>query len=148
MALSPVNTVDLFTKVTKSVVINGFDFISALEHTLKQCLTLERHTNVVHIHPSGITKYIWAHRDYQPWGKRLPLQCWECRILNPWVSTFVKAWEGYKLECKNPSCGMIGSRRVSQCGALDVKKPEGGVLLSTGRESKGSASGWLKLCTN
>jgi hypothetical protein len=64
MALSPVNTVDLFTKVTKSVVINGFDFISALEHTLKQCLTLGRHTNVVHIHPFVVLRQLWLHSGF------------------------------------------------------------------------------------
>lgn len=146
--LSPVNTVDLFTKVTKSVIINGFKFIPALEHTLRQCLTLGRHTNIIHIYPQGVTRYIWAHRDYQPWGLRLPLQCQQCGILNPWVSTFLRAIDGYRLECKNPNCGIVGGRRVNQPSVLQVEKPKGGELLSTGRESKGSASGWLKLCSN
>ena len=46
--LSTVNTVDLLMKVTKSVVIYRFEFSQALEHSLKQCTTLGRHTYLHH----------------------------------------------------------------------------------------------------
>ena len=136
---------DLFTKVTKSVIINGYSFTSALEHTLRQCLTLGRHTNIIHLHSQGVTRYIWAHRDYQPWGQQLPLQCPHCGILDPWASTFVKGSNGYRFECKNSHCSMVDGRMSRETYAFKVDKPEGGMLLSTGRESGGAASGWLKL---
>lgn len=42
-----------------------------------------------------ITQYLWAHRDYQPWGQTLLLQCPQCRVINPWISAFVKHIQGY-----------------------------------------------------
>lgn len=137
-----VNTVDILTKVTRSVVVHSYNFTSALEHTLKQCLTLGKHTNVLHFHSDSVTYYLWAHRDYQPWGKRLPLQCPQCGILDPWVSTMVKEINGYNLRCKNPQCGKDGNPY-----AFQVSRPADSTIIQTGRESGGVASGWLKLTT-
>ena len=145
--LSTVNTVDILTKVTKSVVLHSYQFTSALEHTLKQCLTLGKHTNLLHFHSDSVTYYLWAHRDYQPWGKRLPLQCPQCGILNPWASTFMKDVDGYKLECKNSNCGKVDGRRVKDRFVLQVLRPANSIIIPTGRESGGAASGWLKLTT-
>lgn len=137
---------DLLPKVTKSIIIHGFNFAPALEHALKQCLTLGRHTNIIHLTPHCVTRYLWAHRDYQPWGRKLPLQCPQCGILNPWVSTFVRVIDGYRFECKNPSCGVVDGRMVKEREQFQVGRPQDSILLSTGRESGGAASGWLKLC--
>ncbi len=140
MSLSTVNTVDILTKVTKSVVIHSYSFTPALEHTLKQCLTLGKHTNLLHFHSDTVTYYLWAHRDYQPWGKKLPLQCPNCGILNPWASITVK--DGYQLNCKNPKCGEGDSKTRF---AFQVLQPVDSIIIPTGRESGGAASGWLKL---
>jgi hypothetical protein len=143
--LSAVNTTDLLTKVTKSVIINGFDFSPALEHALKHSPTLGRHTNVLHFSSDAVTHYIWAHKDYQPWGKTSPLQCPQCGILDPWKLTFVKQIDGYRLECKNPGCGVVDGRRVGKMWAFIVHRPQGCKLLPAGKQSNGGGSGWLKL---
>lgn len=145
MGLSTVNTVDILTKVTKSVIIHSYSFPTALEHTLKQCLTLGKHTNILHFHSDGVTYYLWAHRDYQPWGKRLPLQCPQCGILNPWALTTIKGSNGYKVECKNVKCGEVDGRTVKDHFAFQVLRPDDSTLIPTGRESGGAASGWLRL---
>ncbi len=142
MSLSTVNTVDILTKVTKSVVIHSYSFTPALEHTLKQCLTLGKHTNLLHFHSDSVTYYLWAHRDYQPWGKKLPLQCPNCGILNPWASTTMK--DGYNFNCKNLKCGEGDSKAVSRF-AFQVLRPVDSIMIPTGRESGGAASRWLKL---
>ncbi|KAG8215296.1 hypothetical protein J3R82DRAFT_8885 [Butyriboletus roseoflavus] len=124
--LSTMNTMDLLMKVTKSVIIHSFEFSQALEHFLKQCMTLGRHTSIIHF-VKHIIKYSWAHWDYQLWGQTLPLQCPQCGILDPWASVLVKQIQGYRLECKNQDCGKAD------------------VILSAGREHGGCASRWLKL---
>jgi len=134
-----VNTVDLLTKVTKSVVIHGFDFTEALEHTLKQCSMLGKHSGIIHFTPHCITRYIWAHKDYQPWGQRLPLQCSQCGILNPWTIAYLKEQQCYGVECKNLSCGVIGGRTLYECHSFTVAHPDGSTLLSVGKDY-----GWLK----
>lgn len=143
--LSTVNTVDLLTKVTKSVVIHGFGFTEALEHSLKQCSTLGRHTGIIHFAHHTITKYLWAHRDYQPWGQTLPLQCPQCGVLDPWVSVFVKHTQGYRLECNNKDCGKVDGRMLKEPYAFQVMCPADAIILRVGREHGGCASGWMKL---
>jgi hypothetical protein len=109
--LSTINTADLLSKVTQSVVIHGFNFTKALKHALKESIRLGRHTNILHFTPDCITKYSWAHKDYQPWGYRLPLQCPQCGILQPWVSAYLKDSDGkttgYGIECKNVDCSRL-----------------------------------------
>jgi len=137
-----VNTVDLLTKVTKSVVIHGFNFTEALEHTLKQCPALGKHSGLIHLTPGCVTRYIWAHREYQPWGTRLPLQCPQCGVLNSWSLAYLKSG-GYKVECKNEDCGKIGGKRERERHSLQVLRPEGSILLNVGKEG-----GWLKTLAN
>jgi hypothetical protein len=136
--LTTSNTVELLTKVTKSVVIHGFKFTEALEHALKQCLILGKHTAVIHITPQYVTKYLWAHKKYQPWGVKLSLQCSQCGILNPWLLAFVGDTQAYGVECKNPCCGR-DSNPQKQPKFFTVLRPEGSILLSCNKEA-----GWLK----
>ena len=71
------NIIDLLSKVTQSVVIHTFNFTEALEQMLKENFKLGKSTNVLHFTftPDCVTKYMWAHKEYQPWGHKLPLQC-------------------------------------------------------------------------
>ena len=147
LGLSPVDTVDVLTKVTKATIIHGYTFTKALEHSLKQCVSLGRQTNVLHFHSEGVTYYIWAHRDYQLWGKKLPLQCPQCGILNPWMTTTVRGIDGYQLACINNWCGRLEEGIIKERYGFQVLRPVGGNLIPAGRESGGSASGWLKLTT-
>ena len=137
--LSTLNTVDLLPKITQSVVIHGFNFTEALEKALKENFKLGRHTNVFHFTPDCVTKYLWAHKDYQPWGHKLPLQCSQCGIFKPWVSCFLKDSQGYGLECRNVECGRLkGKERES----FQAPKPDAPFL------TMGKNAGWLKLTIN
>jgi len=140
--LSTVNTADLLTKVTKSVVINGFDFSESLKFGLENSGILGRHTNVVHFTPQEVTRYIWAHKKYQPWGKPAPVQCPQCGILQAWNSVYMSSPKGYRLECRNPKCGRAAGRERM---AFQVLFPNGAEFFKTGLESGGGISGWLKL---
>ena len=136
--LSPVLALDLLTNVTKSVVIHGFGFTEALEHTLKQCLTLGKHTSIVHFKPHCVMQYVWAHKDYQPWGHTLPLQCPQCGILNPWTLVYMAG--GYDVKCKNEACRDMSSGIHGGRYSFRVDRPEDSVLVQAGKDS-----GWLRV---
>lgn len=134
--LSTVNTVGLLTHVTKSMVIHGFAFTPALENALKECLTLGKHTGIIHFTPRSATKYLRAHKEMQPWGHKLPLQCPQCCRLNAWTLVFLEI--GYQIECKHQDCGEIGGRRVARPFSFPAPRPQDFELLGTG------TSKWLK----
>jgi hypothetical protein len=126
--LSTVNLVDLLSKVTQSVVIHGFDFTHALEHALKESFKLGRHTNVYHFSSSSVVKYVWAHKEYQPWGHKLLPQCPQCGVLNPWACVYSEVTKGYVVECKYPFCGRnVGKERQS----YHIKRPDVPVISVT-----------------
>jgi len=71
--------------VVESVVIDD-QFVSSF---LQPSYILARHSSVVHIrrNPQGATissKYVWGHREMQPWGQPLPAQCPECKSFRSW----------------------------------------------------------------
>ena len=145
--LTAINTIDLLTKVTKSVVIHGFEFVKALEHTLKQCFVMGRHTGLVHITPDSATKYAWAHKDRQPWGTPSPLQCPSCGILNCWTSVYENAGDdlkSYTMECMNKKCSYQGSRRVGDPFSFHAVLPEGSTTLGKPKDD----GVWLKIPAN
>lgn len=102
-------------KLTKSVVIHGFQFRDALKHSIKLCPLLGKHTGVVHITRPVVEKYMWGHKVIQPWGERLPLQCPKCGVLDPWQkpvfnkSNVNSPLPSYGVECKNPDCGKLAN---------------------------------------
>jgi hypothetical protein len=136
--LSTVNTVDLLTKVTKSVVIHGFDFPAALEHALRLCPGLGKHSGLYHFTPHCTMRYVWAHKEYQPWGKRLPVQCPQCGVLNTWSSASIGGG-GYKFACTNDGCGIIDGRRQKQRHSITVNRPEDSHLLNVSKDAA-----WLR----
>lgn len=123
-------------KLTKEVVIHGFQFSTALRHLLGQSMTLGKHTNVLHFSPETVTKYLWTQKSYQPWGKRLALQCPRCGILNPWLTVFVQdgARKGYRVECANTRCGGDSGRY-----SFNIWRPANAPFVSVGE------GGWLVL---
>lgn len=135
--LTTINTVDLLSKITQSVVIHGFNFTEALQHTLRETFRLGRHTNVLHITPESVTRYLWAHKEYQPWGHKLPLQCPQCGILQPWRIAYLPNNGGYGVACKNVDCGKLNRRERF---TVQVLRPEGSVFYNLGNNG-----GWLKL---
>ncbi|KAN0086259.1 hypothetical protein V8E55_007393 [Tylopilus felleus] len=105
--LSPVKTVKLLMNVTKSVVLHDFEFVNTLEQALKNATLLGKHSGIIHV-ASRVTKYVWSHKDYQPWGTALPLQCPQCGLLDSWDSIFVRGGLGaYRFECKGDQCGWV-----------------------------------------
>ncbi|KIM50695.1 hypothetical protein SCLCIDRAFT_144838, partial [Scleroderma citrinum Foug A] len=73
--------------LTRLVVIYEFQFTEAIEKVLTESPLLDMHTGVVHLawresadgaDPLKGCKYIWMHRDCQPWGQTLPIQCPKC----------------------------------------------------------------------
>ena len=104
--LSTVNTALLLANLTKSLVVEGFEFTTALEHGLKENSMLRKHSGVIHLAPNNITRYVWAHKEYQPWGEKIPAQCPQCGLLNPWeIASLGKG--DYGIECKNKDCGAV-----------------------------------------
>jgi hypothetical protein len=137
--LTALNTVGLLADVTKSTVIHGFDFTAALEHALKQSHTLGKHSNIIHLTPHSITQYLWAHKDYQPWGRKLAVQCPQCGILNPWISIYLPAEQAYSFECRNEGCGKIKGRMVKERHSFMVPRPDNSAMFQLGKDC-----GWLK----
>ncbi|KAF8122330.1 hypothetical protein EV363DRAFT_1405026 [Boletus edulis] len=66
--------------LTESVVIRGHSFDDAVPIALANSNELKRHSGVYTLLLStdrklvNTTKYLWAHRDYRPWGKDVPIQ--------------------------------------------------------------------------
>lgn len=133
--LSPVKTVDLLMNVTKSVVLHNFTFVDALEHSLKNATDLGKHSAIIHI--SGkVNKYVWSHKDYQPWGTALPLQCPQCGFLDSWISIYVPGpLVSYRFECSNKMCGWVEGKKVADCRGIVASHPADALLLN---------SGWLR----
>lgn len=134
-------------RVTKSVVIHGFDFTHALEHVLKESAHLGMHTGVVHFSLGDqgdanvleVVKYVWAHRDYQPWGVELPMQCPQCGAVQKWASVQTRDG-GYMYECVYPRCGYDGNARRAWPHTMTVERPKGATLL----KSNGGQGGWMR----
>ncbi len=139
LPITTLGGMNLVKDITKDIVIHGFSFDSALKESLRvHCDTLGKQTNVVHISDSSARKYVWAHRNIQPWGRRLPTQCPRCGVLNPWkIPVYIPQDESYRIRCHNDGCG------AGQQGGFqdEIKRPEGVELIKGGG---GGLSGWLK----
>jgi hypothetical protein len=135
---STVNTAFLLANLTKSLVIEGFEFTSALEHSLKENTMLRKHSAVIHLAPDQVMRYVWAHKEYQPWGRKIPAQCPQCGSLNPWE--MASQGKGvYGVECKNTDCGVVRGRNSGRPHTFQAICPAGGELLTT----SGNGS-WMK----
>ncbi|KAG6377670.1 hypothetical protein JVT61DRAFT_14436 [Boletus reticuloceps] len=133
--LSPVKTIDLLMQVTKSVVLHDFKFTEALEHALRNASALGKHSAIIHI-ASKVTKYVWSHKDYQPWGTMLPLQCPQCGVLSSWCSVYMPGGlGGYRFQCKGKTCGWVQDKKAIEPHQIEVPRPPEAVLLD---------DGWLK----
>ncbi len=113
---------------------------------LRECITLGKYMNIIHLSPSKVTQYLWAHKAYQLWGKMIPVRCPQCRTLNPWILVFLKD-NGYQFNCKNDACGIGGQRSVEHY-LFVVMRPPNSELLSVSKEHGETASSWLKITSN
>lgn len=116
----------------ESLHTEGQDLQSAMPHALSNSNKLGRHSGVYTFLQLGgqllTTKYIWAHRDYRPWGKVLPVQCPECGTPQRWKRNFVAGTHEptyYKFSCRYKDCGRDPvTGLVSQRGQIIARKPE------------------------
>jgi hypothetical protein len=86
-SLIPALLSSFFLDLAQKVVVESFPIDGSFVTTfLQPSIVLARHTSVVHL-KKGIdkgSKYVWAHRDMQPWGTPLPAQCPNCKTFRPW----------------------------------------------------------------
>lgn len=65
--------------LTEQVVLQGHPCADAVPIALGKSNNLNRHSGIYVLLPSldrkfiNTTRYLWAHRDYRPWGKDLPV---------------------------------------------------------------------------
>jgi hypothetical protein len=141
--LSSIVAADFIMNLTKSVVINGFQFESALEKVLKVSSPLGNHTSVLHI-ANTVIKYTWAHRHIRPYGQHIPVQCEVCGAL----SSFSGAWStlvmGYVFQCANRECGVTGGMRIRPAYSFIICRPANVELLLVGAQSE-SLESWMKI---
>lgn len=135
--------------LSESMIIDGQDLDSAMPHALANSSKLGRHSGVYtfcRVDDRLVTKrYVWAHRDFRPWGKALPIQCPVCGTPQRWKRKYVQddSASAYTFYCRYKDCGrdpVTGS--VSHRGQIVVRKPEGIQAISLG---KNKCSGWLSV---
>ncbi|KAM6489444.1 hypothetical protein JOM56_015077 [Amanita muscaria] len=139
--LSPTMTAEFLMRLTKSYVINGYPFTQALEHLLPDVTELGKHTSIIHFCERDIVKYSWTHREYQPWGVSLPIQCPACGVLQGWIN-ITKEGGLYGYQCRNSKCQSVGNRRQEPY-SFEVARPLNTTLIKSG--NKHANSSWMKM---
>ena len=136
-------------RITRSVVIYSFQFTKALEQVLTESPLLGMHTGIVHLAWSQSDneadllkgcKYVWTHRDHQPWGQPLPIQCPQCGTVQKWSSIYLNDGS-YKFECTYIKCGDRGNERHGPRHTISVQRPEVGEMLP---KCNGGQGAWMK----
>jgi len=102
------------------------------------------HTGVAHITPDVVMRYIWSHRDIQPWGKSIPTQCPVCFVVQKWTSVWLPS-STYMFECINNMCSWDGMEKVAERYRFEVIWPEGVELLHM-RKATGAL--WMKFAVS
>ena len=92
-SLIPTLLSSLFLDLAQKLIVEGFqidkNFVRIM---LGPALIAARHTSIVHIIKNGpgsdtpvsSFKYVWAHREMQPWGRPKPAQCSKCKSFRSW----------------------------------------------------------------
>jgi hypothetical protein len=128
-------------KLSRNVLVHQISFTIALEYLLRDESKLGMHTGVVHITPDTVMRYIGSHRDIQPWGKTIPIQCPVCFVVQKWTSVWLLS-SAYLFECINDVCGWNGKEKVAERYQFEVIRPEGLKLLHM---KKAAGTSWIKL---
>jgi hypothetical protein len=138
--LTTLGTSDLVKDIIKSVVIHGFEFEDAFESSIRHhSYTVGKQTNILHFSGLSVQKYVWAHKEIQPWGNRIPLQCPQCGALNTFTFlTYHKPTKTYYVGCSYRDCGLGPAGRVPRV-EFRWGFPEGSTLLKCAPKY-----GWLK----
>ncbi|KIJ57945.1 hypothetical protein HYDPIDRAFT_120151 [Hydnomerulius pinastri MD-312] len=151
--LQPLATWAFLATLTEAVFIEGHRADDAIPHALGHSNRLGPHSGVylITLSPTtsetqkivNVTKYIWSHRDYRPWGTTLPVQCRECGTPQQWAG--MKCSDNYTFECRYEFCGWdpVCQEFVKPRGTYVVEKPEGMQVIPNG---KLPSSSWLRFC--
>ena len=139
--LLTITTSELLMMLTRNVIINGFKFTQTLKFLLQDMSELGRHTSIIHFTSEGMTQYMWTHRDIQPWGEHLPVQCFKCSIIQKWVSISQEPGS-YAYECSNDHCRWVGNRKVGKQLKFVKMCPEGVAFL---HKNRAHMSLWMKV---
>lgn len=130
--------------LTEMVILQDHSFAEAVPVTLGNANDLGRHSGVYVLLLSpdrkfiNTTKYLWAHVDYRPWGKDIPLQCPSCGAAQEKWKRIAQSG-GYRFQCRNPDC--LGNAQRKGPYVFEVKKPKRVTILSHG---KSQTSAWTR----
>ncbi|KAG8213505.1 hypothetical protein J3R82DRAFT_8327 [Butyriboletus roseoflavus] len=133
--------------LAEAVFIEEHDLQIAIPHALGNSNKLGLHSGIyVLTRTTGsleITRFFWAHRDFRPWGYRLPVQCLVCGTPQQWQRKLGDDFS-YTFECRYTRCGQdpVSGEVVQRRGYVEVKKPEG---VKTILQGKTRHSGWLSV---
>ena len=130
----------LLMKLSRNMLVHQIGFAVALKHLLQDESELGMHTRMVHITPNVVMCYIWSHRDIQPWGKSIPMQCPTCVIMQKWTSIWLPS-ATYLFECINDTCSWNGKQKVAERYQFEVIQPEGVELLHM---KKATGVSWMR----
>ncbi|KAG9312778.1 hypothetical protein JVU11DRAFT_6190 [Chiua virens] len=131
----------------EGVFIEQHAIESAVPHALGHSNKLGQHSGVYLFTRATdrlkITRYVWSHRDFRPWGNILPLQCSFCGTPQQWSRT-MDTNNSYTYECRYQKCGLDPrtGQQVHPRGKLTFTKPEGATVLQQG---KTRVSAWMRL---
>ncbi|KAG9309034.1 hypothetical protein JVU11DRAFT_11030 [Chiua virens] len=134
--LQALTTAELLMRLTRGIVVHGYDFVKCLEENLQEVSELGRHSAVLHFHQGTVTRYTWAHKNIQPWGQRNPVQCPQCGVFQKWEGVCLSGRD-YSFECNNELCG---NEDVERYGFV-VKRPECTIL----HNKRQTPWAWLKV---
>ncbi|KAF9241130.1 hypothetical protein BU15DRAFT_61086 [Melanogaster broomeanus] len=103
--------------LTEAIVIEGHNATDAVPHALGNSHRLGKHSAVYLMTLAAslptetstdalvdVTKYVWSHQDYRPWGQPLPTQCNVCGSAQRWARKVCKDG-GYEFRCRYEFCG-------------------------------------------
>lgn len=138
--LQALTTAELLMRLTRGTVIHGYQFIKCLEESLQEVGELGRHSSILHFHQGTTTRYTWAHKNIQPWGKRNPVQCPVCGIFQKWEGVYMSNGD-YLFKCKNLVCGDQGGEVARYC-FLVKRPPSTTIILHNKRQTPWA---WLKV---
>jgi len=113
--LQPLVTWPFLVVLTEAVFIEGHCVEEAVKHALGHSNRLGPHS-AVYIFTLGkeqggggqsfvdVTKYVWSHVEYRPWGHLLPTQCKTCGCAQQWSRQALQNGT-YVYRCRYELCG-------------------------------------------
>jgi hypothetical protein len=128
--LIPTLLCSFFLDLAQKLVVESLSIDDQFMSTfLQPSYVLARHSSVIHIKRDDkgairSSKYVWAHRDMQPWGQPLPAQCPQCKSFRSWGKRKnTQSTAEFRCEAK---------RKQGDCNYLFVVEQPGNIVRSKG----------------